>query len=210
MRRGRNVEADDPEEQRQRPGQRVDEELDRRSRRIAVSPNGDDEVHTDQTEIPEDEEEEEVQREEHPERGRLEKEEETVVGALASAQVERIRHRDRKEQRAERHQRQRDAIHPDLVADAERRDPLEGLDHGRQWSARVAQPDDEGGHQGTIQRPKRDPGGSARCGAPAGRPRPARPVANGDHGSQHARASIWRALEGPREFISQPPQRRLR
>ena len=91
--------------------------------RVAVPPDGDDEVHADQAEVPEDEEQEQVERQEHAQRGRLEEEEEAVVGAFAPAQVERVGHRDGEQQRAQRHQRQGDAVHPDLVAHAERGDP---------------------------------------------------------------------------------------
>ena len=210
VRRGRKVEADDPEEERQRSGQRVDEELDRRPGRVAVPPDGDDEVHADQAEVPEDEEEEEVERQEHAQRGRLEEEEEAVVGAFAPAQIERVGHRDGEEQRAERHQRQREAVDADLVADAERGDPRHRLDHGRQRTARVAQPDDD--HEGERHQRETQCDAADDNGALArqeGHDQRAQ-ERNGDHGGQHARASVvddvgWRAA-----VTTRPPRRRRR
>ena len=137
------VQAEDGEQQGQRAGERVDEELQRRALGVAVPPRADQEVHRDERHVPEDEEEEEVEREEQADRGPLEEQHQGEVRDRPAAEVDRVGDRHHKEQRGHRGQGQRQTVDADLVPDPERGDPVERLDLLERTGPLEAEPRDD-------------------------------------------------------------------
>src|SRR3546814_4701388 len=86
-----------------RAGQGVDEEGERCTGSIAVAPAADEEIHTDQREVEEDVEEQQVERQEEAPRGALEEEEPGVVLARAPLCFRRPGDGGEKQQRSEEH-----------------------------------------------------------------------------------------------------------
>lgn len=78
-----------PDEQRQRTEERVQEELQRAAGRRAMPPTGDDEVHTDDGQIEEDEEQDQVERREQAEAAGLQEQEQRGEGAGPAARTPR-------------------------------------------------------------------------------------------------------------------------
>ena len=70
------------DQHQQRAEGRVQEEFDRRVDPPLVSPHPNDEVHRDEGYLPEDVEEEKIQRDEHPEHASPEKEQHSIVRTL--------------------------------------------------------------------------------------------------------------------------------
>jgi len=143
VRRGGNVEADEPDQQRQRPEEGVEEELQGRPSGVLVTPSGDDEVHADDREVEEDEEEDEVRRDEQAERDALQEEEQRAVQAGTVGLPQRV-HGAGEEQGGRHHeQRKGEPVDADVVAAADTRDPgkpfLEGERPG--GGSVVARPD---------------------------------------------------------------------
>src|SRR3546814_11531659 len=114
--------------------QGVDEEGERCTGSSAVAPAADEEIHTDQREVEEDVEDQQVERQEDAQRGALEEEEPGVVLARAPLGFRRPGDGGEKQQRGHQCQRQRDAVDADAPSDAEGRYPF-GL--GRSEDRRV-------------------------------------------------------------------------
>ena len=122
------VEGDDREQHEDRADQGVEEELDGRVQLARAAPDADQEVHRDEHHFPEDVEEEEVEGAEDAHHPGLEQEEERVVLLLALRDGREARvDRDEGQERRQKDQERGDAVHPERVARAERRDPLEVL-----------------------------------------------------------------------------------
>ena len=65
------IEHDDADQEQDAARQRVEEELERRIDPAVAAPDADDHVHRDQHRLPEDVEQEQVERAEHPQHQRL-------------------------------------------------------------------------------------------------------------------------------------------
>ena len=75
---GGEVDAEDGQQHEHRAGHRVEEELDRRVLRpvLRLAPDADQEVHRDEADLPEDVEEDQVERDEHAQHAHFEQQEE--------------------------------------------------------------------------------------------------------------------------------------
>ncbi len=123
VRVGRDVEADEADEQRERPEEGVEEELERRAGGVLVAPAGDEEVHRDDRQVEEDEEEDEVGRHEQPEAHALEEEEQGRLQARPPGLAQRVDGAGEEDDGRHRDERQREPVDPDVVAAAHARDP---------------------------------------------------------------------------------------
>src|SRR3546814_14538735 len=109
---------------------------------LCRSPAADEEIHTDQREVEEDVEDQQVERQEDAQRGALEEEEPGVVLARAPLGFRRPGDGGEKQQRGHQCQRQRDAVDPDAPSQAEGRSPF-GVGHRLEPCAgRLAIPQD--------------------------------------------------------------------
>ena len=109
---------------------RVQDELHRRVDAPLVAPDPDQEVHRDEHRVPEHVEQEHVQGQEDADHRALEGEhEEGELPHLLVHRPPRPEQRQRREEAGEHDQEQADAVHADGVLDAERRDPVDALDH---------------------------------------------------------------------------------
>jgi hypothetical protein len=117
--------VEDREQHQQARGQRVDEELERRVDPARPAPDADDEVHRHEHELPEDVEEEEVERDERAEHARFQHqhEEEVLLHALLHV-AEREEDDDRREEGRKQHEEEAHAVDADHVLDAPLRHPL--------------------------------------------------------------------------------------
>ena len=116
-----------PEQHEDRAEQRVQEELDRRVLAAArAPPDRDQEVHRDEHELPEDEEQDEVERDERPGHARRQqqdqREERSRVARLGHP-LHRVDDAEERDEERQDEQRQRDAVEADVVPGADRRDP---------------------------------------------------------------------------------------
>ena len=121
-----HVEVEDRHQHQQRADQRVDHELDRRVEPPLAAPDPDDEVHRDQHQLPEDVEDEQVQRDEGADHAGLEHQhgdDELAHADVADADGLRRQQRQRHQEGRQQHQPQRDAVDAQVEADAERLDP---------------------------------------------------------------------------------------
>ena len=115
-------EGQDADEHQRRTRHRVDEELEGRVHTPLVTPTSDEEVHGDQHDLPEDEEQEEVESEEHAEAPGLEDEHprrvrlDVVVGVGT-------REGEREQDSGEHDEEQRDSVDPEVPGDAPLLDP---------------------------------------------------------------------------------------
>ncbi len=123
------VERQNAQEHEDGAHQRVDDELDGRVDAPLTAPDGDDEVHRHQDQLPEDEEQEEVQGHEDAEHGHLEDQEVGVVflepvgdGAPTAQDGNEA------EQAGEDHEEQAEAVDAEVIAGADGRDPVGLLD----------------------------------------------------------------------------------
>ena len=109
---------------RSEPDEREQEELHGGVDAPLAAPDADDEVHRHEHHFPEHVEEERVERHEASEHARLEEQERDQVALelldLLSARHEEDGHR---EERRQEHEREGEAVHPELVADPELRNP---------------------------------------------------------------------------------------
>ena len=102
---------------------RVQDELDRGVDALVVPPDPDEEVHRDEHRVPEDVEQEQVERDEHAEHAGLEREdEEAELLHLLLDAVPRGQQRERREEAGEHDEPQADAVHAQVVVDAEGRE----------------------------------------------------------------------------------------
>ena len=132
------VQGQDRHEHQQRPDERVEHELDRRVDAVGPAPHADDEVHRDQHRLPEHVEEEEVEADEDADHPRLEDEHRDPE--LLRPLLDRAPRRGQREgaqERGEQHEQEADAVHADVVGDAEGRHPARPLLELRVGSATV-------------------------------------------------------------------------
>ena len=118
------AERQDGDEHEHAAGHRVEHEFDGGVYAIVVSPDPNQEIHRDEHRVPEHVEQEKVERDEHADHRRLEREHEhreclhTAVDRLPRGQQ-----RERGQESRQHDQEQADAVDADEVVDAERRDP---------------------------------------------------------------------------------------
>ena len=120
------VQVEDRHQHQQRSDQRVDDELDRRVQAALAAPDPDDEVHRDQHQLPEDVEDEQVQREEGADHAGLEHQHgDHELAHLHVADADRLRRQQRHwhQERRQQDQPQRDAVDAQVEADPQRSDP---------------------------------------------------------------------------------------
>ena len=118
-RAGRQVQRDDAAQHHETARQRVDEELDRpRMRDSPTSPDADEEVHRDQHDLPEQVEEDEVERDEHADHQRFkqEKRDHVLLHALRDGGPTR-EDRDRQKERREDHEGQGKPVNAHIIGD---------------------------------------------------------------------------------------------
>ncbi len=118
------VQADEPQQQRQRPGEGIEEELERRrAGPLAVTPAGDDEVHPDDGQVEVDEEQDQVQGREQAQADGLQEQEEAHVALRPAGLAQRVDGDGQEQHGGHRQQRQRQTVHADVVADPGAGDP---------------------------------------------------------------------------------------
>ena len=133
VRAGRRVvhvrEAENREQHQHAAGHRVEDELDRGVDAPLVAPDADEEIHRHEHRVPEDVEEEEVERDEDAHHRALEQQHEDAerLGLLVD-RLPRAEQRERRQEACQNEQQQADAVDADEVLDAERRDPGVPLD----------------------------------------------------------------------------------
>ena len=183
------VEDEDGHEHEERAHQRVEDELDGGVHAVGPAPDPDDEVHRDEHGLPEDIEEKEVEGHEHAQHARLQQEH--GDGELFPAPLHGVPRGEEgqgHQEGGEEHEEQADAVHPQVVRDAEgghprallhelivreggvesrvERDGEEEGDHARHERRHLDQPfsppgeeqDDEGPPQGQEGHPGEDRG----------------------------------------------------
>jgi hypothetical protein len=123
------VEREDAEQHHHAADQRVEEELDRRVQPPVAAPDADEEVHRHQHDLPEQEEQQEVERNERADHAGLEHQQEDVVllHALPDGRPRR-QDRDRAQQRRHQDQQDAEAVDAEEVVSPDRRDPRHALD----------------------------------------------------------------------------------
>ena len=115
-RAGRVVEPQDRHQHQDRAEHRVQNEFHRGVDAALVAPHADHEIHRDQHQFPEDEEEEQIERDENADHGRLDhqqRDEEALhvfVDRFPGAE-----NGDRREERGEQDEKQADAVHAEVV-----------------------------------------------------------------------------------------------
>ncbi len=160
-----------------------------------MAPPGDDKVHTDDGQVEEDEEQDQVEGDEQAQRHRLQEEEHNGVGAHAPLLAQRIERAGQEEHRRHGEQRQREPVDTDVVADPDIGDPAQiGLITDRSGdpvaggarAAHIADPQCDDQRQ--VQRRHRDPGPQHRGVARArhGEQRDARDERQEDDQGEHA------------------------
>src|SRR5208283_5516200 len=123
------VEDQNAEEHQHAADQRIHDELHRRVLPALAAPDGDDEIHRHQHGLPENEEEQEIERHEDAQHGGLQEQEEGVVfleAVLNSAPAREDG--DQAEQGGEHHQEQAEAVDPQMVRCADGGNPRRLLD----------------------------------------------------------------------------------
>src|SRR5262249_46606877 len=108
-------------------GQRVEEELDGRVLFTWASPNADEEVHRQQHDLPEDIEEEEVERAEDAHHPRFEEEEHREEALHVLVDVPRGTDGDRRNERRQEHHEDRNAVDTEEILDIEATHPWDLL-----------------------------------------------------------------------------------
>ena len=88
---------------------------------LLAAPLVDQEVHRDQADLPEDEEQQQVQRQEDAQHAHLQQEEQDHVGLDPVLDAEGGQDRQRGQQRGQQHHGQRDAIHAQVEGGVDRR-----------------------------------------------------------------------------------------
>ena len=137
------VERQDGQQHQHRAGQRVEEELDGRVETPRAAPNADDEIHRHQHDLPENIEEKQVNREEHAQHACLQQQEHGVI--LFDAVLNRrpgAENGQEPDDGRQHHQQQADAIQPQVIPRAQRRDPVEPFDKLK-LSRRHVEPEDQ-------------------------------------------------------------------
>ena len=101
----------------------VDEELQGRVRAVGATPDADEEVHRDEHYLPEQVEQDQVERDEHADEPGLEQQQQREVLAHAVLDAARRDHRKHGQQCGEEHHRQRQPVHAEVKRRVEARDP---------------------------------------------------------------------------------------
>ncbi len=120
----RRVEVDQRDQREQRPGERVEEELDRRVDAVRPAPDADDDEHRDQGRLEEHVEQQRVERAEHAVHEAREEQERGHV--LRHALLDHLPARDHHQhggEAVEQDEQQRDAVDAEVVVDVEGLDP---------------------------------------------------------------------------------------
>ncbi len=162
MRIGRDVESDEPSQQRKGAEEGVDEELHRRSPRVAVSPPGDHEVHSHDGQVEEHEEEDEVSSHEQAETDALQKEKERRLDARSVLVLQGEHGAGQEDDRSHSQQRQRQTVHAEVITAVHARNPRRLLREGqlaRLWRL-VSSPERDDQEQ--VDRRDGDPGPPSR------------------------------------------------
>ena len=110
---------EEADEHERRAGDRVQHELHRRVLFAAAAPDGDEHVHREQLDLPEEEEHDQVERREDAEHARLEGEQPDEVLLRAQLDAERDQRRDDEEERREQHHRDAEAVDAQVELDVE-------------------------------------------------------------------------------------------
>ena len=132
-------EVEDGDQHEQAAGHRVQHELDGRIDAPRATPDADQERHRDEHDLPEDVEEEEVEREERAEHARLEDEKEREELLHPAVDVApRREHDERGEKGGQQDEEEAHAVHSQPVLDPPCRDPRRALD---QLEVRLAGPE---------------------------------------------------------------------
>ena len=122
------VQRQDAEQQQDRTGQRVEEEFDGGIEFARAAPHPDDEVHRDQHQLPEDEEQKEIEGDEDADHAHLQEQEHGVVGLDAVLnRVPGRQHSEKTDHGREHQEQQADAVDANVIVDAERRNPVGAL-----------------------------------------------------------------------------------
>ena len=111
------VEREDPDQDGNARDECVEEELQGGVSPAGTAPDGDDEVHRDEPDLPEQEEEEEVQGDEHPEDRRLHEEEHRVELPHPVVLVPVDDQREGRQQAREEYERHGQLVHADRIGD---------------------------------------------------------------------------------------------
>ncbi len=132
---------DDGEQHQDAARHRVEHELDGGVDAALVAPDADEEIHRNQHRVPEDVEEEEVDRDKHAEHRRLEREHEEreQLDALVH-RLPRAQQRQRRQEPGQHDEEQADAVDANQVLDAEHRHPGVGLDELVVGAGRIEAP----------------------------------------------------------------------
>ncbi|MHC2218229.1 hypothetical protein ACVIGV_003617 [Rhizobium leguminosarum] len=118
------IEHDDTDEEQEAARQRVEEELERRIDPAFATPDADDQVHRDQHRFPENVEQEQVERAEHPQHQRLHGEQTDHERLdLAVDRNPRGEHTDRTQQRGQEHEERAYPVDTKRISDPERGHP---------------------------------------------------------------------------------------
>ena len=118
------IEHDDTDQEQEAARQRVEEELERRIDPVVAAPDADDHVHRDQHRLPEDVEQEQVERAEHPQHQRLHGQQtDHELLHLAVDRDPRGEHADPAQQRGQEHEERADPVDAKRVSDPERGHP---------------------------------------------------------------------------------------
>jgi len=160
------VERQDRHQHEERTDDRVEDELDRGVDPPRSAPDPDQQVHRDQHQLPEDVEEEDVERQEDAEHPRLQHEQEDVelLHPLAH-RAEGGEDDQRREHGRQQHEIDGDAVDPEEVLDPEARDPGAPVDELRPRLPRAHQADRPDGEE--------EAGRQDEQGPSADEPRPA-------------------------------------
>ena len=123
--------GEDRHEHQERADERIEDELDRRVDAVGPTPDADDQIHRHEHDLPEDVEEEEVERQEDAEHPGLEdKEADEVFLHAGLNRTEAREDTDPTQQRRQDNECAREPVNAKVIGDAERWDPRELLAEG--------------------------------------------------------------------------------
>ena len=163
-------EAEDGQQHQDAGGHRIQDELDGGVDAPLVAPDADQEVHRHQHRVPEDVEEEQIERDEDADHRALEQQQEDAERpGLLAHRLPRAEQRERRQEAGEDDEQQADAVDADGILDAERRDPGVALDELEVAGAGV-----EAAPQAAASRRRRAATRSARSCARTARSAPRR------------------------------------
>ena len=129
--RARGVyQVQDRDQHQDRAEHRVQDELEGGVIFAPVPPDSDQEVHRDQHQLPEHVKQKQIDRQQRAQQAHLEHQHEKTELARPGLDIAaaRIKHREREQHRRQQHQEQADPVHPEVIRDAELRNPRGLLD----------------------------------------------------------------------------------